>query len=259
MTISLTIPTIFWLADIPMPGEIIVANSFHPEFISLSSPSVIVVIVFNTLGYLSQLFLRLYLKFFRDNEESKELLQWFLVIVLGVAYVIPTFSIILVTSIYWPCFVTITLQFVVIPGMVLLCHENAHQYYFSNRPKLHNFLLSLERFMKKLFCYCLPYPQEPEPNVHESVRNDELALKSNPQLIGIQAATRLALAQKAHAIPAQYPQALNLDAQVLMLQNPQNMPSKNLQAPECFPNASHTFQLQELKPKNMHSMSKVNI
>ena len=242
-----------------MPGELIIANSFHPEFISLSSPSLIVVLVFNTLGYLSQLFLRLYLKFFRNNEESKELLQWFLVIVLGVAYVIPTFSIILVTSIYWPCFVTITLQFVVIPGMVLLCHENAHQYYFSNRPRLHNFLLSLELFMKKLFCYWLPYTQEPEPNLHESVRNDELALKSNPQLIAIQAATRLALARKTQPMPAQYPQALN--AHVLMLQNPQNMPSKNPEAPEteCFSNASHTLELQEMKPKNLHSMSEINI
>ena len=260
-----------------MPGEIVIAHSFDPKFISLSSPTLIFTTGISALGYLSQLFFRLYLKFFKNIEESNELLKWYLVIILGVAYVIPTVTMLLGISIYWSACVTFILQFGLIPGMILLCHENVHQYYFSNHPKLH----TVETYVKHLFNICLPQPQEIEPNLHEPVVIDDMALESNLQVIASQAAARLALARqavqneqpqglqtptthnKAHAenTLAQQPQVKDpqhqvLDAHVLMLQNPQaqNPQAKNLPA-QNLP----TQNLQALKPKNTHSMSEVNI
>ena len=309
-----------------MPGEIVIANSFDPKFISLSSPSLIVLTVFNTLGYLSQLFFRLYLKFFKNNEESNELLQWYLVVILGVAYVIPTVTILLEVSIYWTVCVIVILQFVMIPGTILLCHENVHQYYFSNHQKLHSVVLYVKQSLEKLFSTCLPQNQEPEPNLHEPVIVDDMALESNLRVIASQATARLALAQQAtqnqqaqgmqtQAQHVQYsqanphsqqpqvrdPQPQILNAHVLMLQNPhspnpqalipqaqnpqaqipqaQNPPAQipqaqipqaqnpqaqipqaqNPQAIECSKKALHELQLNALKPKNLHSMSEVNI
>ena len=170
IVISLAIPTIFWFADTPMPGVIIIAHDFNPEFIFLSNPSTIVVQIFNTLGYLPQLFFRLYLKFFVKNEESNELLQWYLVIILGIANVIPTFSILLGICIYWTLCVILILQFVLIPGMILFCHENAHQHYFSSHPKLHRVVLYVKQTLEISFNICLSQsqtqPEEPCPNSH---------------------------------------------------------------------------------------------
>ena len=193
-----------------MPGEFIIAHNFNPEVIFLSSPSTILVQIFNTLGYSSQLFFRLYLKFFKNNEESNELLQWYLVIILGIAYVIPTFSILLGMSIYWTLCVILILQFVLIPGMILLCHENAHQYYFSNHPKLHRVVLYLKHASDKFFYICLSQsqPQEPSLNLHEPVI-DDMVQESNLQVIAIQAASRLELAQQA----VQEQQTQNLQVQ----------------------------------------------
>ena len=195
-----------------MPGEIIITHNFNPEFIFLSNPSTIVVQIFNTLGYLPQLFFRLYLKFFKNNEESNELLQWYLVIILGIAYVIPTFSILLGICIYWTLCVILILQFVLIPGMILLCHENAHQFYFSNHPKLHRIVLYVKHTSEKFFYICFSQPkpqtQDPSPNLHEPVI-DDMVQESNLQVITIQAASRQELAQKA----AQDQQTQNLQVQ----------------------------------------------
>ena len=200
MAISLAIPTIFWLADTPMPGEIVITYNFDPKCIFLSSPSTIVVQIFNTLGYLSQLFFRLYLKFFVNNEESNELLQWYMVIILGIANVIPTFSILLGISFYWTDCVILILQFVLIPGMILMCHENAHQFYFSNHPKLYRVVLYVKHTSEKFFILCLSQPkpqtQEPSPNLQEPVI-DDMVQESNLQVIAIQSASRQELAQQA--------------------------------------------------------------
>ena len=259
-----------------MPGEIVIAYNFDPKFISMSSPSLIVLTVFNTLGYLSQLFFRLYLKFFKNNEESNELLQWYLVVILGVAYVIPTVTILLEVSIYWTVCVIVILQFVMIPGTILLCHENVHQYYFSNHPKLLSVVLYVKQSLEKLFSICLPQTQEPEPNLHEPVIVDDMALESNLRVIASQASARLALAQQAtqnqqaqgmqtqsthvqylQANPhAQQPQVRDsqpqiLDARHLLLQNPhspnlqaQDSQTQNLQAQE-----PHTQNLQAQNPQ----------
>ena len=227
-------PTIFWLADIPVPGEIVIAHSFDPKFISLSSPSLIVITVFNTLGYLSQLFFRLYLKFFKNNEESNELLQWYLVIILGIVSVIPTVSILLELSIYLTLCVLLILQFVVIPGMALLCHEKAHQYYFSNHPNLQGVLLHVKQTSEKI---CLPQPQQPEPNLHEPVTIDDMALESNIRVMAKQAAARLTLAQQAidlqtKVIYAQYSQENEKNPKLQkqqvqkLVQHPQSQMSK---------------------------------
>ena len=93
-----------------------------------------------------------------------------------------------------------------------MCHENAHQYYFSNRPKLLSVVLYVKQSLEKLFSICLPQTQEPEPNLHEPVTIDDLALESNLQAMARQAAARLTLAQQAldlqtQAIHAQCSQA----------------------------------------------------
>ena len=206
-----------------MPGEIVIAHSFDPKFMSLSNPSLIVITVFNTFGYLSQLFFRLYLKFFKNNEESKELLQWYLVIILGIVSVIPTVSILLELSIYLTLCVLLILQFVVTPGMILLGHESAHQYYFSNHRKLLSVVLYVKHSLEKLFSTCLPQTQEPEPNLHEPVTIDDMALESNLRAMARQAAARLTLAQQAldlqaQAIHAQYSQENERNPMVQKLQ-----------------------------------------
>ena len=99
-----------------------------------------------------------------------------------------------------------------IPGTILLCHENAHQYYFSNRPKLLSVVLYVKQSLKKLFSICLPQTQEPEPNLHEPVTIDDMALESNLRAMARQAAARLTLAQQAldlqkQAVHAQYSKA----------------------------------------------------
>ena len=93
-----------------------------------------------------------------------------------------------------------------------MCHENAHQYYFSNRPKLLSVVLYVKQSLEKLFSICLPQTQEPEPNLHEPVTIDDTALESNLRAMARQAAERLTLAQQAldlqtQAIHAQYSQA----------------------------------------------------
>ena len=190
-----------------MPGEIVIAHSFDPKFMSLSNPSLIVITVFNTFGYLSQLFFRLYLKFFKNNEESKELLQWYLVIILGIVSVIPTVSILLELSIYLTLCVLLILQFVVTPGMILLGHENAHQYYFSNHPDINAVVSYVKHSLERMCNICLPQPQQPEPNLHGPVTIDDMALESNLRAMARQAAARLTLAKQALDLHTQYSEA----------------------------------------------------
>ena len=144
-----------------MPGEILIQHDFDPKYIALKSPSTIIIRILWFMGFLSQLFFRVYLTFVKKVEESHELLKWHTVIILGVIMLIPpTFIYLIGVSFYCTHILVIFLQYIMIPAMILLRHENARQYYFSNHPKLQNVVLSVEQFLNSLFVKC--FPQEPE-------------------------------------------------------------------------------------------------
>ena len=263
-----------------MPGEILIQHDFDPKYIALKSSSTIIIRILWFMGFLSQLFFRVYLTFVKKVEESHELLKWHTVIILGVIMLIPpTFIYLIGVSFYCTHILVIFLQYIMIPAMILLRHENARQYYFSNHTKLHNVVLSIEQFLNSLFVKC--FPQEPDVPVEEVVV-DDMALESNLKVIAGQAATRLAIAQQATQIAkilvqnAQHrhlpnPQALisqaqNLSTPVLQTPNPK---AQNPQAPESYmtnaqqqtPSLStqdpqNMYQLQHKKP---HSLPEVDV
>ena len=258
-----------------MPTEILIQHGGDPTYISLKSPSTIIIRSFWIIGYLSQLLFRVYLKFVKKIEESHELLKWHAVIILGVINLIPPiFSNLLGVSTYWIGIIILILKCIMIPAMILLRHENARQYYFSNHPKLQNVVLSVEQFLNSLFVKC--FPQEPEVPVEEVVV-DDMARESNLKIIAGQAATRLAIAQQA----TQTAQILAYNAQHRQLPNPQaqNMctpvlqtPNSNAQNPQAPVSCKTNTQLQtprlstqdppnmfQLQPKKLHSMTEVDI
>ena len=74
-----------------------------------------------------------------------------------------------------------------------------------------------------MFNICLPQPQQPEPNLHEPVTIDDMALESNLRVMARQATARLTLAQQAldlqtQAIHAQYSQVNEKKPKVQKLQ-----------------------------------------
>ena len=85
--------------------------------------------------------------------------------------------------------------------MILFCHENAHQHYFSSHPKLHRVVLYVKQTLEISFNICLSQsqtqPEEPCPNSNEPVMIDDMPDWSSLQVIAIQAASRLELAQQA--------------------------------------------------------------
>ena len=254
LAISLAIPFIFWLTAIQVPTEILIQHGGDPTYISLKSPSTIIVRAIWIIGYLSQLLFRVYLAFVKKIEESNELLKWYTVIILGVINLIPPiFSKLTGVSFYWISVIILILQYIMIPAIILLRHENARQYYFSNHSKLHNFVLSVEQFLNSLFVKC--FPQEPDVPVEEVVV-DDMARESNLKVIAGQAATRLAIAQQS----TQTAQILAYNAQHRQLSNPQaqNMCTPVLQTPNpkapesCKTNAQlQTPRLSTQDPPNM--------
>ena len=260
LAISLAIPFIFWLTAIQVPTEILIQHGGDPTYISLKSPSTIIVRAIWIIGYLSQLLFRVYLAFVKKIEESNELLKWYTVIILGVINLIPPiFSKLTGVSFYWISVIILILQYIMIPAIILLRHENARQYYFSNHSKLHNFVLSVEQFLNSLFVKC--FPQEPDVPVEEVVV-DDMARESNLKVIAGQAATRLAIARQAtqtalilqntQHLHASNPQAPNLYTPVLQAPNPK---AQNPQAPESYTNAqSQTPSTSTQDPQSMYQL-----
>ena len=264
MAVSLAIPTIFWLTGIQVPAEILIQHGFVIKN-SLKSPSAIILRSFWIIGYLSQLIFRVYIKFVKKIEQSNELLKWHTVIILAVVNFITPISAILLESFYWSSILFVILQFIIIPAIILLRHENVRQYYFSSHPKLLNVVLSVEQFLDSLFVNCFPQPQEPESPAEEVVV-DDMQLESNLKVIAGQAATRIAIARQA-AQTAQIQQ----NTQHLHASNPQspNPKAQNPQAPELYitnaqlqtPRLSTQCppNMYNLQPKKSHSMSEVDI
>ena len=109
-----------------MPTEILIQHGGDPTYISLKSPSTIIIRSFWIIGYFSQLLFRVYLKFVKKIEESHELLKWHAVIILGVINLIPPiFSNLLGVSTYWIGIIILILKCIMISAMILLRHENA--------------------------------------------------------------------------------------------------------------------------------------
>ena len=257
-----------------MPAEILIQHSLNPKYVSLKSPSTIILRSFWIIAFLAQLLVRSYISFVIKIEESHELLKWHTVIILGVINMIPPiFSYLLCENLYWIGIVLVIPQFVMIPAMILLCHENARQYYFSNHSKLHNVVLSVEQLLNSLFVNC--FPQEPEVPVEEVIV-DDMARESNLKIIAGQAATRLAIARQAtqtaqillntQHLHASNPQAPNLYTPVLQAPNTK---AQNPQAPESYmtnvqlqtprlstQNPQNMYQLQH---KKHHSMTEIDI
>ena len=245
-----------------MPAEILIQHDFDPKYIALKSPSTIIIRILWFIGFLSQLFFRVYLKFVKKVEESHELLKWHTIMILGVIMLIPpTFIYLIGVSYYCTTILLIFLQYIMIPAMILLRHENARQYYFSNHSKLHNFVLSVEQFLNSLFVNCFPQPHEPDIPVEEVVV-DDMARESNLKIIAGQAATRLAIARQAtqtalilqntQHLHASNPQAPNLYTPVLQAPNPK---AQNPQAPESYTNAqSQTPSTSTQDPQSMYQL-----
>ena len=197
IVISLAIPFILWLVNVEVITTTMIKHGFDPKYISFLNPDVIVLGIFNNSAYLSQLFFRLYLKFVKHNDESNELLQWYLVTVLGVVYVCPSILVLLGISVYSfvQASLLIFLQFIVIPGLIMLGHEGAYQYFSGKHPKTHNVILAVKQLLHDLYVACFPESQEPEPQEESEVDPDG-ALEANLRVIASQAAARLALAQQ---------------------------------------------------------------
>ena len=197
IVISLAIPTTLWLANVEVITTTMLKHGFDPKYFHWLSPDIIVLTIFNNSGYLSQLFSRLCLKFFKHIEESNELLQWYLVTVLSMVNVFPAILFFLGISVYSyvPASILIVLKFIVIPGLILLGHEGAYQYFSGKHPKTHNVILAVKQFLHDLYVACFPESQEPEPQEESEVDPDG-ALEANLRVIASQAAARLALAQQ---------------------------------------------------------------
>ena len=178
---------------------------------------------------MSQLFFRLYLKFVKHNDETNELLQWYLVTVLGVVYVCPSILVLLGISVYSfvQASLLIVLQFIVIPGLIMLGHEGAYQYFSGKHPKTHNVILAVKQLLHDLYVACFPESQEPEPQEESEVDPDG-ALEANLRVIASQAVSRLALAQQLLQ-QEQNSNGQNQQGQSTGGQNPlgQNLPGQN--------------------------------
>ena len=229
IVISLAIPFILWLTNVEVITTTMIKHGFDPKYISFLNPDVIVLGIFNNSAYLSQLFFRLYLKFVKHNDESNELLQWYLVTVLGVVYVCPSILVLLGISVYSfvQASLLIVLQFIVIPGLILLGHEGAYQYFSGKHPKTHNVILAVKQFLHDLQVACFPESQEPEPQEESEVDPDG-ALEANLRVIASQAVSRLALAQQLMQ-QEQNSNGQNQQVQNTGGQNPlgQNLPGQN--------------------------------
>ena len=197
IVISLAIPTTLWLANVEIITTTMIKHGFDPKYFHWLSPDIIVLAIVNNSGFLSQLFFRLYLKFVKHNEESNELLQWYLVTILCVVYVCPSILVLLGISVYSfvQASLLIFLQFIVIPGLIMLGHEGAYQYFSGKHPKTHNVILAVKQLLHDLYVACFPESQEPEPQEESEVDPDG-ALEANLRVIASQAVSRLALAQQ---------------------------------------------------------------
>ena len=227
---------------------ILIQNSFDQKYVSFTNPDIIITAVFNTSGYLSQLFFRLHLRFVKHNDESNELLQWYLVTILGIAYLLPPILALLQLSVYSSVIVLLALQFVLIPRMILLGHGGVYQYFSGKHPKTHNVILAVKQFMHDVYVACIPEPQEPEPQ-EESEVDPHRGLEANLRIISGQAAAWLALAQQLSQ-QEQNANGQNQQGQNTGVQNhpfSQNLPEQN---PSGQNQAGHDLLAQ---PQQLHN------
>lgn len=138
------------IAQIDLVSTICIYYDFNPEMISLSSPDLIIFTIVNSLGYSSQLIFRLYLKYVKNNPESNELLTVYFVAILGGMYLFPLVSVLLKWSLEISCYLIIFLHFIVLPILILICHEGTYQYFVGKYPKVHEMISSLKSIYSQL-------------------------------------------------------------------------------------------------------------
>ena len=138
------------IAQIDLVSIICINHDFNPEMISLKSPDLIIFTIVNSVGYSSQLIFRLYLKYVKKNPESNELLTVYFVAILGAMYFFPLVSVLLKWSLEISCYLVIFLHFIVLPILILICHEGTYQYFVGKYPKVHEMISSLKSLYSQL-------------------------------------------------------------------------------------------------------------